>query len=268
MIPLPLPIRGPLQPGMRGFVGGMRVFITGLKLVMPGGGVFRYALVPVLVSAFILLLLAIAAFFTAQALLVDWLASMDLAPWLSWLGGVLAFVLGLVVAYFLFGPVMKLFGPLFMDPICEQVHLRYTGKPLAGPTTVRSLMKGMVSSIPSAFRSLLAALLIELPLAIFAMVTFVGAAVAVPVTGLLQGAELMDTPLALRELKWSQRIGWVKAHLAPCTGMGAMAGLCMLVPVLNLFVVPAGVAAATILMLAGDETDAAQTHSQKPDPTG
>lgn len=268
MNPLPLPIRGPLQPGMRGFVAGMRVFITGLKLVMPGGGLFKYALVPVLVSGFILLVLAIAAFFVAQALLVDWLASMDFAPWLSWLGGVLAFVLAVVAAYFLFGSVMKLFGPLFMDPICEQVHLRYTGRPLAGPTTVGSVLKGLVSSIPSALRSLLAALLIELPLAIFAMVTFVGAAVAIPVTGLLQGAELMDAPLALRNLKWSQRVGWVKAHFAPCTGMGAMAGLCMLVPVLNLFVVPAGIAAATILMLAADEIDPAPTQSQKADPTG
>ena len=106
--PLPLPITVPPPGGTRGLVSGFSAFLTGLKLVLPGGGLFKYAIAPVVVSAIVLVGVAIGAFFGAKYLLVEWLEE----SWIGWLGGVLAFILTLLLAYFLFVPVMTIFGQI------------------------------------------------------------------------------------------------------------------------------------------------------------
>lgn len=233
---------------MKGLAAGGRAFVSGLKLMLPGGGMFRYALAPGVVAMCVLLLLAVGAFLLAQWLLVDWLASMDWAPWLSWLGGVLAFVLALVFSYFLFVPVMRLLGPIFLDPIAEQVHKRFTGEAL--PQPLANIGVRLAGSILPSFRSLLLTLFVELPLALFAMLTFAGFVLSAPVSAFLMGWDLVDTPLSQHNLKWSQKKAWLKRNLWPCLGLGGAASLALLVPVLNLIVIPAGVAGATLLVLA------------------
>jgi CysZ protein len=247
---MPLPVTSPLPRGAPGFVSGASAFLVGLKLVLPGGGLFRYAIAPVMVALVVLLALAIGAFFLARGLLVDWLTSIDFAPWLSWLGGVLAFLLAVVFAFFLFTPVMKLFGPIFMDPICEAVHLRYAGQPLMGRRSAQAFLKRQLFAVVQSVKWLFVTLLIEIPVAIVALLTGVGAVVAVPLTAIIQGADLMDSPLALRHYGLRRKLEWVKRNLGPATGLGGAASLALLVPIVNLFVIPAGVAGATILMLA------------------
>ncbi len=258
----PLPITTPLPPGLRGVNAGVAAFIVGMKLVLPGGGLFRYALAPVVVAALLLLGLAIGAFALTRGLLVDWLISLDFAPWLAWIGGVLAFLLALTIAYFLFTPVMKLFGPLFMDPICEQVHLRYTGERLIGNRSADAFLARQLFAVVQSVKWLFVTLLVEIPLALFALLTGLGALVALPVTGIIQGADLMDTPLALRHYGLQQKMAWCRANMAAVTGLGAAAALALMVPILNLFVIPAGVAAATVLMLAESPPGASNATAQ------
>jgi CysZ protein len=264
----PLPITTPLPRGLRGLNAGIAAFMVGLKLVLPGGGLFRYAIAPVLIAGVLLVGLAVGAFLLTKDLLVDWLTSLDFAPWLSWVGGILAFVLALVIAYLLFTPVMTLFGPLFMDPICERVHLRYTGNELIGNRSAQGFIKRQLYAVVQSIKWLFVTLLIEIPLALFALLTGVGAFVAVPISSIIQGADLMDTPLALRHYNLSQKTKWIRANLAAATGLGGAASVALLIPVLNLFVIPAGVAGATILMLAADGATSAHPNADGPSRNG
>lgn len=242
------PVPTPLPSGMKGLAVGVRAFVAGYRLMLPGGGMFRYAIAPGLVALFTLLSLAVGAFFLARWLLVDWLTSLDWAPWLSWLGGVLAFVLALVFSYFLFVPVMRMLGPIFLDPIAERVHQRVTGQPL--PQAPPNVAIRLAGSIVPSLRSLLLSLFVELPLAIFAMLTFAGVVVSAPVSAFLMGWDLVDTSLSLHNLKWSAKKAWLRRNFWPCIGLGGTASLVLLVPVLNLLAVPAGVAGAMVLVLA------------------
>jgi CysZ protein len=253
-----LPVSCPLPRGFAGYVSGLTAFLVGLRLVLPGGGLFRYALGPIFAGAVLLLGLAVGSFFLARALLVDWLTSVDFAPWLSWIGAVLALLLSLLIAYFFFSPVMKIFGPIFIDPICERVHIRYTGVPLIGPRSADAFAKRQLFALVQSVKWLGVTLLVEIPLAILALLTIVGAAIALPVSALIQGSDLMDFPLALRHYGVKQKLQWSRLHLAPALGLGTAASLCIIIPGLNLFAIPAGAAGATILMLAADNAKPVQ----------
>src|SRR5690606_5868620 len=61
-----LPITTPLPAGTAGFVSGFSAFLVGMKLVLPGGGLFRYALAPILLSMFVATGVAVGAFFAAK----------------------------------------------------------------------------------------------------------------------------------------------------------------------------------------------------------
>ena len=248
---LPLPVSKPLPRGASGFASGFRVLLIGLKLVLPGGGLFRYALAPILVSALVLAGVAIGAFFAAKYWLVEWLE----ASWIGWLGGVLALLAALVLAYFVFVPVMTLFAPVFIDPICEKVHQRYTGKDLIGDRSAQAFTKRQLFAILQSVKWLAVVLMVQLPLAVLSLVTGVATVIAVPVSAVIQGADFMDYPLALRHYTLSQKLAWARKNFWPAAGMGTAASLLMLVPGLNLFVVPGGAAAATLLMLATDSGD-------------
>ena len=247
----PLPITTPLKRGLAGFVSGFSAFVVGLRLVVPGGGLFRYAIAPIAVSALVLTGIAIGAFFGAKY----WLVESFEESWVGWLGGVLAFLLTLVISYFLFVPVMTIFAPLFIDPICEQVHLRYTGRELIGERSAQAFMKRQMFAIVQSLKWTAVVLLIQLPLLVASLLTVVVTFIAIPVSAVIQGADLMDYPLALRHYTASKKLGWAKRHFWPASGMGTAASLLMLIPGLNLFIVPAGAAAATVLMLAADSDE-------------
>ena len=246
--PVKLPITAPLPRGLAGFVSGFSAFLVGLKLVFPGGGLFRYALAPVIISAFVLTGVAVGAFFGAKYWLVEWLNE----SWVGWLGGLLAFLLTLVISYFLFAPVMTVFAPLFIDPICEKVHIKYTGNELIGERSAQAFLRRQLFALFQSLKWTLVVLLVQLPLAILALLTVVVAAVAIPVNAVIQGADLLDCPLALRDYNFSRKMSWNKRHFWPATGLGTAASLLLLVPGLNLFVMPAGAAGATLLMIAAD----------------
>ena len=249
--PLPLPITAPPPGGTRGIVTGFSAFMVGLKLVIPGGGLFRYALLPVIVSAIVLVGVAIGAFFGARYLLDVWID----AEWVSWLGGIVAFILTLLLAYFLFTPVMAVFAPLFIDPICEKVYTRYTGRELIGEKSASHFIKRQLFAFVQGIKWTLVTLFIEIPLAIAAMFTGVMALVAIPVGAILMGVDLMDYPLALKDYTLSRKIDWAKKNFWVAAGMGGAASLFLLIPGVNLFVVPAGAAAATILAVATEESE-------------
>jgi CysZ protein len=243
---LALPVSSPPPPGPRGFVSGFSAFMVGLKLVVPGGGLFRYAIAPVLVCAFVMLGLAVGAFFGARHLLLEWLEQ----SWIGWLGGALAFVLAVLLAYFLFVPVMSLFAPLFIDPICERVYARYTGRELIGEKSAAHFIRRQLFAIVQSIKWLLIVLLIQIPLTIGAMLTGVLALAAVPVGAVIMGADLMDYPLALKHYTLKGKLGWARGNFWAAFGLGVGASLFLLIPFANLFVVPAGAAAATILAIA------------------
>lgn len=255
----PLPIDTPLAESWRGFFTGITAFFAGLKLVAPGGGLFRYAVAPALLSLVALVGGVLLGWFLLHDWINDWIAQQGWASWLGWLGSALVFVLAVLLAYFLFMPVMALLAPLFIDPIVERVYQRYTGRPIA-PPEARSFMRRQLGAFVLSAKLMVVGLVIELPLALLALFTGVGAIIAVPIRGWLQGGDLLDNPLGMRHLRVRERYKLFWRWRWSVTGLGAACDLAMLIPVLNLLVLAAGAAGATLLLISSEQGATAATE--------
>lgn len=255
-----LPITTPLATGWRAAISGMSAFSVGLKMMLPGGGLFRYAVAPVLVSLVVLVGLIVLCVVGTQWWLADLMNSWDWPEWLSWVGGIFVLLVALVIAWFTFIPLMGVFGPLFFDPIAEKIYFRYTGRELTDPSA-KSYWRRQLFAIIQSVKSVAISLCIELPLAIASLFTGVATFVAVPVSGFIEGFDLMDYPLALRGQSFGDKWQWCKENQWAVLGLGVSASFCLLVPVLNLFVIPAGVVGATLLYIGWERGQEQQNHS-------
>lgn len=258
----------PLPENWRGAIAGVQAFLAGLRLVAPGGGLFKYAIMPACASLLVLAGLVVLAWYLVHTWLGDWVASHGWWSGLTWIGGVLAVVLAALLAWFLFFPVMNLFAPLFLDPICEEVYRRHTGRELAGRLSASGFMKRQWFAVLQSAKIFVTTGLVELPLAIFALLTTVGSIIAFPVNGWLGGADLLDNPLALKHMPFRERLAFCWRFRWATVGLGAAAGLAMLVPVLNLLVVAGGTAGATLLLLQAEGTPAREEKAPAATSTG
>jgi uncharacterized protein involved in cysteine biosynthesis len=89
----------------------------------------------------VLAALGILAWVVVQYWLTGWIEERGWWQGLAWLGGVIAFAVALLLAWFLFFPVMNLFAPMFLDPICMEVYRRKTGRELQGRLGAASYFK-------------------------------------------------------------------------------------------------------------------------------
>lgn len=86
-------------------------------------------------------------------------------------------------------------------------------------------------------------------LALISMVFPPAAVVTVPlkvvVSSFVVAWDLLDYPFGLRKMRVRERLAWMRANLGSVLLFGASAGALLLVPLLGLFMLPCGVAAAT-----------------------
>jgi CysZ protein len=219
---------------------------------------------PAIVSLVVLVTLAALAWFIVQTWLGGWIEQQGWWQGLAWLGGLLAFLIALFLAWFLFFPVMNLFAPIFLDPICEEVYRRHTGRELHGRHSASSMMKRQWFALVQSAKIFATTAMVELPLAIFALVTTIGSIVAFPVNGWLGGADLLDNPLALKHLAFRERLAFAWRYRWATAGLGGMAGLAMFIPVLNLLVVAGGTAGATLLMIQAERKSPSEPDTISP----
>ena len=247
----PLPIESPLPQTWHGLYCGIKAFMAGLRLVAPGGGLFRYAIAPGLVSLFVLAGGVLLGWWLLQGWLTAWIAQQGWGSWLGWLGSAVVFVMAVLIAYFLFMPVMALMAPIFIDPIVERVYERYTGLKIA-PDDSRSFLHRQLGATLLSGKITLVSLVIELPLALFALFSGVGAVVAIPIRGWIQGGDLLDSPLGMRKWGIRRRYAFFARHKWAVAGLGICSDLAMLIPILNLLVLAAGAAGATLILIASE----------------
>ncbi|MCC6148693.1 MAG: EI24 domain-containing protein [Planctomycetes bacterium] len=249
------PPTAPIPENWRGALLGAKLFVDGMRMVAPGGGLFRYTLAPAIISLFVLAALGILAWVVVQYWLTGWIEERGWWQGLAWLGGVIAFAVALLLAWFLFFPVMNLFAPMFLDPICMEVYRRKTGRELQGRLGAASYFKRQWFAAVQSAKIFATTACVELPLALFALFTTVGSIVAFPINGWLGGADLLDNPLALKHMKFRERLNFCWRYRWAVAGLGAASGLAMLVPVLNLLVIAGGTAAATLLLVQSEQTN-------------
>lgn len=232
-------------PGARGVLRGLAATLSGVRFVVFRPRSWPKAAIPAAVASTLFLLgsggLAWAAW-SATASQREGVPGYILSVALVLVSLAVAAVLALSLAQPLSGFALE---AISRDREVTMGGLARTEDGTAWTVAWRSLRvttAGLVVSLP-----------VLVALALLSALVPVVAVVTVPlkfvVSALLVAWDLLDYPFALRGMGVRQRLAWMRGNLGAVLLFGASTGALLLVPVLGLFMLPCGVAAATELVV-------------------
>ncbi|MFK7815875.1 MAG: sulfate transporter CysZ [Gammaproteobacteria bacterium] len=223
----------------------------GFKLIKLRG-VKRYVVIPVLIN-FILFIGAIWYLYIK----FDDLLERFLPSWLDWLEFLiwpLFFIACLLVIFFTFTIIANVFGAPFNGVLSEKIEQKITGQQLSlndhqGEGYLK-LLSGARIGISNEFRKLFYIAIRAVPLLLLFIIP--GINIFAPFIWFMFGAwilaiEYLDYPMGNRELTFKQQLTIIKQHRFLCLGLGMGMMVMTIIPGLNFFAMPVGVAAATSL---------------------
>jgi CysZ protein len=227
---------------------GAGYFIRGLKM-LADPGLRAFVLVPLIVNV---LLFTTAIYLLIQkfsgwvaywlSLIPSWLSFLD---WLLWPFFALLVLIGV---YFTFAIVANFIAAPFNGVLSEKVENR-----LRGVVPVEEGWQALLASVPHALKREVAKLLYYLPrflgLLLLTMIPVIG--LTAPLLWFLFGAWMMaiqycDYPMDNHRVSFTEMRRVLKQQRMTSLGFGALVSFGMLVPVVNLLVMPAAVIGATI----------------------
>ena len=217
--------------------------------MLPQPGIRHFVLVPLVIN----LLLFIAAIWVLVQQFTFWVEFglgylPDWAGFLYWLFWPLFALLVTGGVYYGFSIVANLIAAPFNGFLSEKVEQQLRGEPL-----VDEGWSAVLAMIPRALQRELQKLLYYLPrFLLLLLITFIlGINLIAPLLWFLFGAWMMsiqycDYPMDNNKVSFGQMKRLMKARRVTSIGFGGLVQLGMLVPVLNLFLMPAAVVGATI----------------------
>lgn len=160
-------------------------------------------------------------------------------------------VLWLLGIFVLFALSSVIASP-FNDALSEAVERLEAGTE-APPFTLRTLLRDLLRTLVVEAGKLLLYLGLVGPLFLVGLFVPAVAAVVGPLafvlTALYLALDYVDWPLARRNQPAGARLRLLRRRFAPLLGFGAGVWMCLYVPLLNLFFMPAAVAGGTLLFL-------------------
>lgn len=227
---------------------GAGYLIRGFGLIWQPG-VKRFVIGPLLLNSLVFLLV----FVWLYAKFVDWTERFSawLPEWLNWAGGVLWLLFGLAlvlsVAY-LFTTVALLIAAPFNGLLAEQVEYRLSGM-TAPPLPWKRMLGEMWANVLRTLQTLLYFLRFGAPLLVLSLLPLFNL-LAVPLWLLFSAwylsIQYLDIPLSNHRIPFAQVRRWAAEQRLSSFGFGGLTLFCSMIPLLNLLVVPAAVAGATV----------------------
>ena len=231
-------------------VSGAGYFFRGLSLITQKG-VKRYVVIPLLIN---ILLFAIAIYlvFAQLPLLLAWIAQV-LPPWLIWLSWLLIplFVIATTLAVLLsFTVIGNLIAAPFNGRLAEAVEEKLTGKAPATSGNLNGLVRDVFGGLYSEIQKLAYFGLRAIPLLILLVIpglSLLGSVLWPLFSSWMLALEYTDYPSSNHGLDFRSQRQLMRKKRLLGLGYGGMMTLALLVPGLNLLLIPAGVAGATAM---------------------
>ncbi len=230
---------------------GAGYFVRGLKM-LPEPGIRPFVLVPLLINI-LLFSGAIWLLLDQMGYWIDYLLSTMLPDWewlqfLRYLLWPLVAALVLIMVYYGFSIVANIIAAPFNGILAEKVEQR-----LRGVTVTDEGWKAVVAMIPRAIGREVAKLLYFLPRFLFLLVLAFIPVIGwiAPLLWFLFGSWMMaiqycDYPMDNNKVSFRAMRDILKARRLTACGFGGLVSFGLMVPLLNLLVMPAAVVGATI----------------------
>jgi len=216
---------------------GVRFFFTGLRMLFRHPALLGLSLIPILLTLVLLLGLAFGV-----AWLVGQMVSDALGEGLRVFAQALIFTLALLAGYFLYLPVARVLLAPFSEALSRKAHAINTG------AAIRQSDLGWARAMWEGLKLVMLQLVIAIfVLALSLLFPPVGAPIGIAVAVFLCGLDFFDIPLSTRGWRLRKKLGVIWRNKSLALGFGLAAYLTLLIPVINLFSLPAGVIGATLL---------------------
>ena len=230
-------------------LSGPQYLSEGLKLVL-SPGLRLFVLLPLAVNT----LLFIGLIVLAMQQFGVWMDSLmpNLPDWLSFLTYVLTplfFLLVLVIMFFTFTLLANIIAAPFNGFLAEKVEVVLRGRDDFPPFSWAELMAMMPRTIGREMRKLAYFLPRAIPLLILTFVPVLNL-VAAPLWILfgiwMMAVQYIDYPADNNKLGWNEMLAWLREKRWQSLGFGGTVYLALLIPFVNILVMPAAVAGATL----------------------
>lgn len=245
---------------------GARFFLAGFSLISKKG-LRRYALIPIVINTLVFALLIYLGGMGIELLIGDWLPGGD-SWWAQLFRGLIWLLFGaaaMALVFFGFTVLANLVGAPFNGRLSEKTEQHLRNGRTAGASV--SLFREMGYATAHEGRKLLYFVVRALPLWLLTLVPGVNLA-AVPIwvlfTAWYMGMEYFDYPLSGRHIAFRELVAESRKYRVLLTGFGLATMAFMLVPVLNLFVMPAAVAGATSMWVTRYDADRNERSRETP----
>lgn len=195
------------------------------------------SLIPIGATVILLFLIALGIGWLVGGMIADELGEKLRAP-----AQALVFALALLVGYFLYLPFARVLLAPFSEALSRKTHAIATGGASYRSDLGwgRAIWEGLKLAI---FQIAIAAMAVAISL-IFPPV---GAPVAIALAVLICGLDFLDVPLSARGLPFRRKLGVIWRNKSLAIGFGFAAYFLLLIPVVNLLLLPVGVIGATLL---------------------
>ncbi|SEJ32372.1 CysZ protein [Pseudomonas linyingensis] len=236
-------------------LSGPGYLAAGLKLILRPG-LRLFVLLPLTIN----LLLFIALIVLAVGEFEGWVASLmpGLPQWLSFLEYLLwplFVVLVLLILFFSFTLLANLIAAPFNGFLAEKVEAVVRGQDTSPPFSWGELLAMIPRTLGRELRKLAYFLPRALGLLVLSLIPGVNL-VAAPLWLLfgvwMMAVQYIDYPADNHKLGWDEMLAWLRAKRWQSMGFGAVTYAALLVPGLNILLMPAAVAGATVFWVRED----------------
>lgn len=224
------------------FMQGVGFYLSGVRMLRRHPSLLAISLVPIVGTVMLLLGLAAAAAWGIGALTSGLLGG----PW-RYLAAAIVLILALLIGWFVYLPLARILLAPFAESLSRRTMRIVGDEPTTAVDNWRAIRDG----------ARLVALQIMVSLAGMALsALFPPAAIPIGLTLAVAMASLdfIDVPLSVRGWSLRKKLALLGRKKALTAGFGAAASASLLVPGLNLLLLPAGIIGATLLCQSITET--------------
>lgn len=219
------------------FAWGLRFFFAGLRMFVRHPSLLMLSLVPIALTVVLLLLLAFGCAWIIGLLIAGWVPDDLRFP-----AQAVIFILALLLGYFIYLPLARVLLAPFSEALSRKTHLISMGD--GGWRSDQGWARAMVEGLKLVFFHLFVVLV---ALGLGLIFPPVGAPLGILIAVFLGGLDFLDVPLSARGMPLGKKLGVVGRNKSLVLGFGAASYLMLLIPGVNLLLLPVGVIGATLL---------------------
>lgn len=224
------------------FIYGLRFYFAGWSLLFRHPPLLGLSVIPIALTVLILGAIAFGSVWAVGRMFPD--GEPHLGASLRMLLQATVLLLVLFAGFLLYLPLARVLLAPFSEALSRRAHAIIHGNTL-GPSNLGALRAMWEGAKLVALQIVVAipALLLSL------FVPVIGPVIGITLGGVFCSMDYLDVPLAVRGLPLRRKLAIWRQHKSLALGFGAVGYLLLLIPVINLFSLPAGIIGAT--MLAG-----------------